>query len=332
MTALDRLETPWSRDFGLKVPIVNAPMGGAAGGALAAAVSAAGGLGMIGIGSAGSVEMLVREAEIPRLRGVRFGIGLIAWAVERDPALLDAAIDASPALVSVSFGAPGGWISRLHEAGIAAATQIYDVAMAQRAADAGIDVIVARGSEGGGHGRNGVATLPLLQAVLDSVSAPVLAAGGIGSSRGLAAILAAGAAGAWLGTPFLACTESLLSTEARARVVAAGENDTVYTRVFDVALGYPWPVELGERVLANRFSAEWSGREDELARDDKARRRLVEARRAGAYDMAEIDAGQGVALVRRQAPAAEVIEDLTAGAAGLLGRWGQGTDSAETAG
>jgi nitronate monooxygenase len=277
---------------------------------------------MIGGGSAGSVELLEREAAIPQRRGVRFGIGLLAWAIERDPSLLDAAITASPTLVSVSFGAPGGWVSRLHDAGIPAATQVYDVSMAGQAADAGVDVIVARGSEGGGHGRRGLATLPLLQGVLDRVTTPVLAAGGIASARGLAAILAAGAAGAWLGTPFLACPESLLADKARARVLAAGENDTVYTRVFDIASGYPWPPEYGERVLANRFSAEWAGREDELALDDTARQRLGEARRANDYDLAEIDAGQGVGLVRAERSAAEVVEDLTSGALELLERWG----------
>jgi len=321
MTVQDRLATAWSRDFGLEAPIVNAPMGGAAGGALAAAVSAAGGLGMIGVGTAGAVEMLLQEAEIPRSRGIRFGIGLLSWAVEREPTLLDAAIDAGPVLVSVSFGAPGPWINRLHDAGIAAATQVYDIDMAQQAAAGGIDLIVARGSEGGGHGRNQVATLPLLQGVLDSVEVPVLAAGGIGSSRGLAAVLAAGAAGAWLGTPFLACTESLLSPKARARVLAAGENDTVYTRAFDVALGNPWPAEYGERVLVNTFSTEWTGREDELARDDRARRRLSDARRAEDYDVADINAGQGVGFVREEGSAAEVIQELVRGTAALLARW-----------
>jgi len=305
-------------------------MGGVAGGALAAAVSAAGGLGMIGVGSAGSLEMLVSEAEIPRRLGVRFGIGLLAWAVEREPALLEAAIDTAPALVSVSFGAPGPWVRRLHDAGIAAATQVYDVATARQAADAGIDVIVARGSEGGGHGRNGIATLPLLQAVLESVATPVLAAGGISSPRGLAAILAAGAAGAWLGTPFLACSESLLAPPARVRVMAAGENDTTYTRVFDIALGHPWPAEYGERVLVNRFSAEWQGREDELARDWGARRRLVEARNTDDYTMAEINAGQGVGLVREERSAGETVTILVGGAASLLARWGPESQSEET--
>ncbi len=103
------LRTPWSASFGLKVPILNAPMGGAAGGRLAVAVSSAGGLGMIGIGSAGSVELLEREASIPRAAGVRYGIGLLAWAIERDPELLACAINAGPDLIAVSFGAPEGW-------------------------------------------------------------------------------------------------------------------------------------------------------------------------------------------------------------------------------
>ena len=321
MTSQVGLETPWSRAFGLEAPILNAPMGGVAGGALAAAVSRAGGLGMIGIGTAGSVELIVQEAKIPRQLGVRFGIGLLSWAVEREPALLDAAIEAAPALISVSFGAPGPWIGRLQKAGIATATQVYDVAMAREAADAGIDVIVARGSEGGGHGRNGVATLPLLQGVLDTVGTPVLAAGGIGSSRGLAAVLAAGAAGAWLGTPFLATEESLLSTKARARVLAAGENDTTYTRVFDIALGNPWPAEYGERVLANRFSAEWAGREEELPGNEAARRRLAQARSAGDYDVADVNAGQGVGLVRQETSAKQIVDDLVRNTVALLAHW-----------
>jgi nitronate monooxygenase len=270
--------------------------------------------------------MLVREAEIPRRLGIPFGVGLLSWAIEREPALLETAIEAAPALVSVSFGAPGPWIGRLQEAGIATATQVYDVATARDAADAGIDVIVARGSEGGGHGRNGVATLPLLQGILDNVDIPVLAAGGIGTSRGFAAVLAAGAAGAWLGTPFLACNESLLSTKARARVLAAGENDTTYTRVFDIARGNPWPAEYGERVLANRFSAEWAGMEDKLAGDEGARRRLVEARGADDYDVAEINAGQGVGLVRQETSAKRVVDDLVRDAVTLLRRWAPGSD------
>ena len=110
----------------LRVPIVNAPMGGVAGGALAAAVSAAGGLGMIGVGSAGSVGVLERQSGIPRGAGVPFGIGLIDWAIQRDSALLDAAIAARPALISVSFGDDWSWAKQVREAGIVTAAQVYD--------------------------------------------------------------------------------------------------------------------------------------------------------------------------------------------------------------
>jgi nitronate monooxygenase len=187
------LSTPWSRRMGLRVPIVNAPMGGVAGGRLAAAVSAAGGLGMVGMGTAGSTAAL--HAELPHVRGA-FGIGLVDWVIRKEPELFDAALAAQPALVSVSFGTDLSWVDRVHDAGIAAATQVYNSLEAQRAQDAGIDLLVARGSEGGGHGDPTIGTLPLLDAVLDVVSAPVLAAGGIASARSLAAVLAAGASGA----------------------------------------------------------------------------------------------------------------------------------------
>jgi nitronate monooxygenase len=315
----------------MRVPIVNAPMGGVAGGALAAAVSAAGGLGMIGVGSAGSVEMLVREAEIPRNEGVRFGVGLLSWAVERDERLLSAAIGAGPVLISVSFGSPRGWIERVHDVGIAAATQVYDVAMARKAAEAGVDVIVARGSEGGGHGANAVATLPLLQGVLDAVQVPVLAAGGIATGRGLAAVLAAGAAGAWMGTPFLASSESLLGSAARREVLASDETDTIYTRVFDVTSGNPWPAEYGERVLTSRFALDWTGREDELMADEDALGGLVAARETGAFEALCVDAGQAVGMVDRECPAAEIVAGIGNEAASLLAVWGGATGSAQSA-
>jgi nitronate monooxygenase len=315
------LRTPWSASFGLEVPIVSAPMGGAAGGRLAVAVSSAGGLGMIGIGSGGSVELLEREASIPRAAGVRYGIGLLAWAIERDPELLACAITAGPDLIAVSFGAPEGWPDRVRDAGIATATQVYDVAMAQQAQETGVEILVARGSEGGGHGADRVATLPLLQGVLDAVRVPVLAAGGITTGRGLAAVLAAGAAGAWLGTVFAACTESMLPEPARRRIVAASERDTVYTRAFDVAAGYPWPARYGERVLANEFSKSWTGREHELAGDLAAREEFARARELDDHAVLPINAGLGVGEIHDIRPAADVIRQLGAGAATLLTSW-----------
>ena len=154
------------------------PDGGSGGRKLAAAVTRAGGLGMIGVGSAGSRDLLEREVVHPQGLHLRFGIGLLDWASARDPELLETAIAAGPVLISVSFGDDWSWVSRVKAAGIAAATQISNMESAVQAADAGIDVIVARGAEGGGHGEPVVGTLPLLEEVLDAVAVPVLSAGG----------------------------------------------------------------------------------------------------------------------------------------------------------
>ncbi len=316
------LATPWSTALGLRAPILNAPMGGVAGGDLATAVSRAGGLGMIGIGSAGSVALVERETAPPQQAGVRFGVGLLAWKLAADPALLDAALEAGPTLASVSFGETWTWVHRVHGAGALAVAQVADVDSARRAADAGADAVVARGAEGGGHGAPTVGTLPLLEGVLESVTVPVLAAGGISSPRGLAAVLAAGASAAWLGTAFAACPESLASDGTRRALLEATETDTVTTRAFDVGLGYAWPVEYPERVLANRFSVEWCGREDSLAEDDRARGRLRDAIEADDRRIAQVDAGQGVRLVTEVRSAARVIEQLCEGAHALLSSWG----------
>ncbi len=315
------LRTPLTDLLSLDVPVVGAPMAGVAGGALAAAVSAAGGLGMIGVGSSGPPDAIRAEADRARLAGARFGIGLMAWALEQRPDLFDAAIAARPALISVSFGAYAPWVDRVHQAGIMATTQVGDVEAARAAAGCGVDVLVARGAEGGGHGRDSVGTLPLLQAVLDAVDLPVLAAGGIGTPRGLAAVLAAGAAGAWVGTALLCCQEAATSPAARARLRAARETDTIYTRVFDVALGFAWPPEFGGRALQNDFTRRWAGREQGLAGDEQARQQLAAARGREDYDTAFIYAGQGVGMVAEERSATEVVAGMADGAERLLSRW-----------
>ncbi|MDT5225525.1 MAG: nitronate monooxygenase [Mycobacterium sp.] len=304
------LATPWSRDFGLRVPIVNAPMGGVAGGRLAAAVTAAGGLGMIGMGSAANRASLA--AELPHVSG-RFGIGLVDWVMRSQSGLLHDALAAGPTLLSVSFGADWSWVAAAHDAGIATATQVYDAVGARRAADAGVDILVARGAEGGGHGEVRLGTLPLLDVVLDAVSVPVLAGGGIASSRSLAAVLAAGASGAWLGTRLAACPEALTGDASRRAMIDASETDTRITRIFDLAAGLPWPERFPSRVLTNEFVTQWTGREEAL---------VAAAVAADDLRVAPVDAGQGVGMVRDDAAVGEVIEAMCSGAKALLAGWG----------
>jgi nitronate monooxygenase len=319
----------WLMDkFGLRVPVVCAPMAGVADGALAAAVSRAGALGMVGVGASSTPEWITEECRVAAGGGAPFGVGVQAWALEHNPGQLDAVLAAGPALVSVSYGLYAQHLARLQGAGFTVATTVGNLREALAAEEAGIDVIVARGAEGGGHGRDDVATLPLLQSVLESVTVPVLAAGGIGTSRGLAAVVAAGAAGAWVGTAFLICTESSTSPAARARLIAATDTDTVYGRVFDIGARAGWPREFGERALRNAFYDRWSGHEDELADDAVAARQMAQARAAEDFDTAKLDAGQGIALVRREVTAADVVAELSR-AQDLLHRaaHGQGRDS-----
>lgn len=312
------MKTWLTEQFGLGVPVVAAPMLGVSTGRLAAAVSAAGGLGMIGVGPTSTPDDVREQCRAAR-DGGRFGVGLMAWALAQDERLVDVVTAEAPALVSVSYGPYERWISSLHASGIAVATQAGTLDEACQAEDAGVDVIVARGGEGGGHGRSDVATLPLLQSVLDAVHVPVLAAGGIGTARGLAAVLAAGCAGAWVGTAFVTCTEAATSPGARERLLAATDTDTAYGRVFDVGQRLAWPPEYGGRALRNAYFDRWVGRETELASDAVASAQLFDARRNGDFDTACIYVGQGVGLLREQRDAAAVVADF-AGAEALLRR------------
>ncbi|MFC4372646.1 NAD(P)H-dependent flavin oxidoreductase [Nocardia halotolerans] len=309
------LSTTWSRALRLSVPVVNAPMGGAAGGRLAAAVTEAGGLGMIGMGTAGSAEALRRE--LAAAGDATIGIGLVDWVRTREPELLDTAIAARPRALSISFGTDFSWVPVVQAAGILAITQVYDVPGAHRAQDAGIDIIVTRGSEGGGHGADRLALMPLLDAVLEIATVPVLAAGGLGSGRALAAVLAAGASGVWLGTCLAAAEESLLSENARRAMLAADSTSTVVTTAFDEALDLPWPPIYPARVLRNEFTDPWTRPEgDENPPSSETLRTAITS---DDPRIAPVDAGQGVGLVTHVEPVARTITRLCADAAQLLG-------------
>lgn len=319
------MHTWLTEQFDLSVPVVCAPMAGVAGGRLAAAVSSAGALGMIGVRPGASEQWLDQQLELAAAPGRPFGVGLIGWSIEEADPLLARVIAARPAMVAISFGEITEHVAPLHDAGIVVAGQVGNLDEALAADAVGVDIIVARGGEGGGHGRNEIATLPLLQLVLEAVDTPVLAAGGIGTHRGLAAVLAAGAQGGWIGTAFMTCPEADTPAESRHAVLEAGAGDTVYSRVFDLAQGVPWPAQFGGRSLVNEVTRRWAGREQELASGGPAAVALGDqissAKAAGDAAFAPVYAGQSAGLVETSRPAAEVVAGL-ATAQALLSRFG----------
>jgi nitronate monooxygenase len=303
------IRTPLTRWFDLSTPIIGAPMAGVSGGALAHAVSAGGGLGMIGISGAHTAEFLTEQCAIAAADQTPFGVGLMIWVLETKPELFEATIAAEPSLVSVSFGDPAPYVGPLHDAGIAVCAQVNTTADVHRVLEAGVDIVVAQGTEAGGHtGRR--ATLPLLQEVLTLTDRPVVAAGGIATGRGMAAALAAGAAGVWIGTPLLSCPEGLNKASAKERIRAATGDETVLTRAFDVAEGAAWPERWPGRALVNEFSREWHGREEELVSDTAARQRVVDGRRTGDPANAPLYAGESVGFVTSERSATDVVREM----------------------
>lgn len=314
------ISTELTRTFGLRHPIVSAPMANWAGGRLAGAVSAGGGLGMIGVGSSTSEGWIAEQANLARPHGP-FGIGLLIWVLETRPELLDAALDAQPSAVSVHAGDPAPYIARIKEAGAKVFCQVNNGDSARRAAEAGADFLVAQGTDAGGHtGR--VGTMPLLQRVLEvgeATGLPVLAAGGLATGRAVAGVLAMGAVGAWIGTRFCATVESTGTDGAKRRILEADETQTIHTHVFDIVQGFPWPEEFPGRALSNTFSERWHGREEELeAHLATVRADFKEAQRRGDYSEANVYAGQAAGLVWDLPSAGELVKRLSAEAEACL--------------
>lgn len=259
------IRTKLTEKLGISHPILLAPMGSVSGGALARAVTEAGGLGLIGLGY-GDKDWLDRE--FLAAGNARVGCGLITWALARRPHLLDRALDHKPAAVMLSFGDAASFATRIKSAGAALICQVQTVAEAVAALDVGADIVVAQGTEAGGHGAMR-STLTLVPAVVDAVrernnDVVVVAAGGIADGRGLAAALMLGAQGVLVGTRFFAAHESLGSQAAKAKIVAASGDDTVRTRVFDMVRRLDWPAAYTGRALHNGFSRQWHGREADL--------------------------------------------------------------------
>ena len=264
------IRTRFTALFDLDHPLMSAPMAMHSGGSLAAAVSLAGGMGSFGgIHATHGPDWVRVEADLVRERTERpYAIGFITPFLEFFEGHFQAAVDAQPDAIALSFSDPGVWARRAKAAGIKLICQVQTFQDADLAVAAGADVLVAQGTEAGGH--TGTMTmLPLLVGIAaEHPDVPLLAAGGIANGATLAAAIVAGADGAWLGTAFLATAEAVeIGDDHKAAIVASDGGDTVFTRAYDIASRLPWPAAIGERVRRDDFTEEWAEREAELRQD-----------------------------------------------------------------
>jgi nitronate monooxygenase len=290
-------------------------------GRLTAAVTEAGGLGILG-GGYGEEQWLTRELDVLASRRARFGVGFITWSLAKQPRLLDLVLERKPAAVMLSFGDPLPFIERIKRANAVAICQVQTVALATEAVAAGADVLVAQGTEGGGHGASrGLVTL--LPEIVDAVRdrALVAAAGGIADGRGLAAALMLGASGVMIGTRFYATTEAAGAEAAKEKIRNANGDSTLRSIVFDITRRNVWPAPYTGRCMRNQHLNTWYGREVELLRDlDAVSAQYAAARNEANYDIAAVIAGESVGLIHEILPARDVLESMVRNAATLLKR------------
>ena len=318
-----RCRRQFTKLFGVRHPIALAPMGGSAGGALAAAVSRGGGLGMLGAGN-GDREWLDREVPIVASGTDQpWGVGFLTWAI--DVGAVERALEYGPRAVMLSFGDPSPFVERIRQAGAVLIIQVTDLEEARQAVDLGADVIVAQGTESGGHGaRRGRSTLPFVPVVVDlAAPVPVLAAGGIADGRGLAAALALGAAGALIGTRFQATAEALVDPAIAKAIVEGRGQDTERSSVLDIARGSRWPSKYTARTLGHPYLDRWRGREAELAADSQARQDYQDDVARGAIPPLPVWAGEAVDLITDLPSAADLVTTLAAQAEDALARAGR---------
>ena len=323
------LQTALCDAVGIKYPIVQAPIGSATTPELAAAVSNAGGLGHLAVTWRDLEEIRDAIRETRDRTDEPFAVNLAldeATTVVETDAHLEAVLEAGAPIVSFSFGDASPYVDRVHEAGALAVQTVGSAAAAREAVAAGIDVVVTQGLEAGGHVQSEIATTALVPRVADAVGdeVPIVAAGGIAGGRGIAAALALGADGAWLGTRFVATEEANVHEEYRRRLRESDETDTRYTTLFDKG----WP-GMPHRVLANETLERWENAGRPPAGDRPGEHEVVARTNDGAgepierYDEAlatpDVDgdieamalyAGQSVGGVDDVRPAGAIVEDL----------------------
>jgi nitronate monooxygenase len=313
------ISTPLTARLGIAHPILSAPMDFIAGARLTKAVSAAGGFGILG-GGYGDKAWLEQETAKLADASDPFGIGFITWSLARQPALLDIALEARPRAIMLSFGNPAPFAPRVKSSGALLICQVQDEAMARQALDAGADVLIAQGTEAGGHGASRT-TIDIVPAIVDLAAGrvPIAAAGGIGDGRGLAAMMMLGASGVLLGTRFYASQECDGPEEAKRRICAASSGNSVRGIIFDLSRNNVWPAPFTGRCLINEHARRWMGREVELLQNVKTvAAEYAAAKAAGNFDIAAVIAGEAVGLIHDVPPAAEIVDRIVTEAEQIL--------------
>lgn len=324
-----------TRLLGIQHPILLAPMDAVSGGRLAAAVSLAGGFGILG---AGYGERIWLERELGLLKHALsggdgpFGVGFITWSLAKQPELLAIALSAKPRAVMLSFGDPKPFAPAIKRAGALLICQVQSEALAEQALSAGADVLVAQGTEAGGHGADR-STFDLVPSIVDLAAGrvPVVAAGGIADGRGFAAARALGAQGVLLGTRFYASVEADGADEAKRRICAATGADTVRGLIFDISRNNVWPLPFTGRCLVNDQVRRWRGRELEMLQNiETISAEYNAARAAGNFDIAAVIAGEAVGLINDIPPAATIIERIVTEACEIFDRRSNAIDIRST--
>lgn len=313
------MHTRFTERFNLEIPIVLAPMAGATGGRLAAAVSNAGGLGLIGGGYCDADWI---ENEFEQAGNVPVGCGFITWCLS--DALLESVLARKPQAVFLSFGDPMPFSAAIHAAGVPMICQVQTLKDARRAVAAGAAAIVAQGAEAGGHGESR-STMTLVPEIADMLAneAPevlLLAAGGIADGRGLAASLMLGADGVVVGSAFLASDEVLLHANAQSAVINADGDATLRTSVVDIMRSKNWKSRYSGRILGNDFIRGWHGDEEALHADLSQNAVWSDAAERGDMDVASVFVGEGVGMINKVRPAADILNNMVAGAKAAMNK------------
>ena len=323
----DVLHTEICDLLGIKYPVIQAGMGYLARAELVSAVSNAGGLGVVGATflPPDEVRQMIREvkdrtdkpyavniafAQVPKSDDTK-----VREYTDEVREILDVIFEEEVPILSAALGNPAQAVDQAHSMGMKVIANVGNVRNAVRVAEGGVDIVVAQGHEAGGH-TGKITSMVLLPLVVDAIEATVLAAGGIADGRGLVAALALGASGVWMGTRFVTTKEAFAHINYKNKIAEVNEEATIVTRCYTGKTA---------RVIKNRFTEEWEGRESEMLPFPQQIMKVGKevhfaARAKGDTETGSMPAGQISGMIKKIKGAGEVVEDIMAEAREVLGR------------